>query len=244
MVLIQACFCVSDCFISFRIERVKEQHTELGCCCALLPSATKHQEAWPHPKWAPSKGGIGCDTVILTLGTPTRRTQTPVLWAGRGSRGRSSLRDSAWVRAFTFTRIRIISLTSFLNSLEDNFCADCNKNLMKFSSWGIDVLIAEFSNHLSGRHAAICQSRHMAGLKYKRQRKLEIFLPCIKSNMALKRSLFPAGEVAQWLPAMAALPEDPGSIPITRMTAHSHLYLQFQSIWCPLLASSGTAVTE
>ena len=29
------------------------------------------------------------------------------------------------------------------------------------------------------------------------------------------------GEVAQWLRALAALPEDPGSIPSTHMTAHN-----------------------
>jgi hypothetical protein len=32
-----------------------------------------------------------------------------------------------------------------------------------------------------------------------------------------------AGEMAQWLRALAALPEDPGSIPSTHMTAHTCL---------------------
>lgn len=44
----------------------------------------------------------------------------------------------------------------YLNSLLDSVCADFNKNWMKFSSWEIDVLIAEFSNHFSGKYAAIC----------------------------------------------------------------------------------------
>ena len=44
-------------------------------------------------------------------------------------------------------------------------------------------------------------------------------------------------EIAHWLRGMAALPEDPGSIPITHMAAHNHLKLQFQGsdalFWLP-----------
>lgn len=56
--------------------------------------------------------------------------------------------------------------------------------------------------------------------------------------------MFEAGEVAQWLRAMAALEENLGSIPSTRMATKNYLKLQFQGIWCPLLASLGTACTQ
>ena len=36
-----------------------------------------------------------------------------------------------------------------------------------------------------------------------------------------------AGELAQWLRALAALPEDPGSISSTHMVGHTCLWLQF-----------------
>ena len=36
--------------------------------------------------------------------------------------------------------------------------------------------------------------------------------------------------MVQWLRALAALPEDPGSIPRTHMAAHNGLLLQFQGI--------------
>jgi hypothetical protein len=39
-----------------------------------------------------------------------------------------------------------------------------------------------------------------------------------------------AGEMSQWLRVLAALPEDPGSIPSTHMIAHNCVYLQFQGI--------------
>lgn len=37
--------------------------------------------------------------------------------------------------------------------------------------------------------------------------------------------------MAQQLRALAALPEDPGSVPSTHMAAHNCLKLQFQGIW-------------
>jgi hypothetical protein len=46
-----------------------------------------------------------------------------------------------------------------------------------------------------------------------------------------------AGEMSQRLRALAALPEDTGSIPGTHMAAHRHLQLQFQGIWYFLWAS-------
>ena len=39
-----------------------------------------------------------------------------------------------------------------------------------------------------------------------------------------------AGEMAQWLRALTAPPEDPGSIPSTHMAAHNCLWLQFHGI--------------
>ena len=39
-----------------------------------------------------------------------------------------------------------------------------------------------------------------------------------------------AGEMAQWLRALTALPEDPGSILSTHMAAHNCLKIQFQGI--------------
>lgn len=42
-----------------------------------------------------------------------------------------------------------------------------------------------------------------------------------------------AGEMAQWLTALAILPEDPHSIPRTHMAAHNCLSLQFQGYLAP-----------
>jgi hypothetical protein len=39
--------------------------------------------------------------------------------------------------------------------------------------------------------------------------------------------------MAQWLRALAALPEDPSSIPSTHMADHNGLYLQIQGIGYP-----------
>ena len=39
-----------------------------------------------------------------------------------------------------------------------------------------------------------------------------------------------AGEMTQWLRALIALVEDPGSIPITHMAAHNCLKIQLQEI--------------
>jgi hypothetical protein len=44
-----------------------------------------------------------------------------------------------------------------------------------------------------------------------------------------------AGGVAQWLGVLAALPEDPGSIPSNYTIAHHHLELQLQWTQCLLL---------
>jgi hypothetical protein len=41
------------------------------------------------------------------------------------------------------------------------------------------------------------------------------------------------GETIQWLRALVALPEDPGSIPSAHMVAHNQSYLQFQGIRYP-----------
>lgn len=49
-----------------------------------------------------------------------------------------------------------------------------------------------------------------------------------------------AGEIAQWLSAVAALTKDLGWIPSTQKVAHSHSLLLFQGIQSPLLTSSGT----
>jgi len=60
-------------------------------------------------------------------------------------------------------------------------------------------------------------------------------LPCYchTSSSSLKRR---AGEMAWWLQAPAALPEDPSSVPSTHMVAYNHLYPQFWGNQCPLLA--------
>ena len=50
--------------------------------------------------------------------------------------------------------------------------------------------------------------------------------------------------MAQWLKAMAALPEDLDLIPRIQMGAHNHPQLHFQGIWCPLLVSLGIACTS
>ena len=50
------------------------------------------------------------------------------------------------------------------------------------------------------------------------------------------------GEVTQWLRALAALPEDPGLIPSTHITAHNFLQLQVWEIQHILLASAGTDI--
>ena len=46
----------------------------------------------------------------------------------------------------------------------------------------------------------------------------------------LKTCLSGAGEMAQWLGALTALPEDLGSIPSTHMAAHNCLKIQLQGI--------------
>jgi hypothetical protein len=40
---------------------------------------------------------------------------------------------------------------------------------------------------------------------------------------SLKENNVGAGEMAQWLRALTALPEDPSSIPSNHMVAHNHL---------------------
>jgi hypothetical protein len=42
-----------------------------------------------------------------------------------------------------------------------------------------------------------------------------------------------AGGMGQWLGALAALPEDLGSIPSNHLVAHTFLYIQFSGIWHP-----------
>jgi hypothetical protein len=42
----------------------------------------------------------------------------------------------------------------------------------------------------------------------------------------------------------AALPEVPSSIPSTHIQSHNHLWLQFQGIQCPLLASEDSTHTH
>jgi hypothetical protein len=67
----------------------------------------------------------------------------------------------------------------------------------------------------------------------------------------LVTSFHKAGEMAWWLRALTALPEDPfpeDSIPYTHMVAHNHLQLQYQGIhipWIsPFLISEDTACTH
>jgi hypothetical protein len=46
------------------------------------------------------------------------------------------------------------------------------------------------------------------------------------NNNALQKLKFKAGEMAQWLRALSALPEDPGLTPSSHMAAYNHLQLQ------------------
>ena len=48
-----------------------------------------------------------------------------------------------------------------------------------------------------------------------------------------KSTLVGAGEMAQWLKALTALREDPGSVLSTYTAAHNYLKLQFQGIQHP-----------
>lgn len=52
-----------------------------------------------------------------------------------------------------------------------------------------------------------------------------------------------AGEMAQWLRPLVALPDDLGSVPRTQIKAHNCLYLQVKKSQFPLLASVGIAYT-
>jgi hypothetical protein len=52
-----------------------------------------------------------------------------------------------------------------------------------------------------------------------------------------------AGEMSQWLKALAAVAEDLGSVHSTHMMAYSHPYCQFQGIQPSFLTSSGTRLT-
>lgn len=49
-----------------------------------------------------------------------------------------------------------------------------------------------------------------------------------------------AGEMAQKLRSLAVLTEAPSAVPSTPTAAQNHLYLQFQRLLCPLLASTDT----
>jgi hypothetical protein len=57
--------------------------------------------------------------------------------------------------------------------------------------------------------------------------------PVLKKQNKKKREKESEREMAQWLGALAALPEDLSSVPSTHMTAHNHLQLQFQGIQHP-----------
>ena len=61
--------------------------------------------------------------------------------------------------------------------------------------------------------------------------------------MGLKADERGAGEMAPRFRALAALPEDPGSIPSTCMETHNCLILEFRSVQHPLLASAGMGHT-
>lgn len=50
--------------------------------------------------------------------------------------------------------------------------------------------------------------------------------------------------MVQWLMALAALAENPGSIPSTLMEAHTCLWLQLQGLQNPLLESTSTKNTR
>jgi hypothetical protein len=60
--------------------------------------------------------------------------------------------------------------------------------------------------------------------------RIQLTCRALASQAGTKHHKTGAGEMAQRLKALAALPEDPGSIPSTHMVAHNCLQLQFQGI--------------
>jgi hypothetical protein len=53
--------------------------------------------------------------------------------------------------------------------------------------------------------------------------KIEKILACFASSLKFMNALYWAGEMAQWLSALTALPEVLSSIPSNHMVAHNHL---------------------
>ena len=63
-------------------------------------------------------------------------------------------------------------------------------------------------------------------------------------NRVIKMGIKRNREMAQWLKALAAFPEDLGSIPSNEMVAHNWLQLLFQGTQHSVLAYVGTACTD
>lgn len=59
---------------------------------------------------------------------------------------------------------------------------------------------------------------------------LMIYTKLVLFMVLFKNRKIEAGEIAQWVRALDALAEDLNSVSSIRMIAHSHLYLQFQTI--------------
>lgn len=77
------------------------------------------------------------------------------------------------------------------------------------------------------------------------------FLHCHKTTLSLllfcfskTKENFRAGELGQLLQILAALAEDPSSIPGIHMVAHNHPQLQLQGIRHPFLTSAGIRRTR
>ena len=61
-----------------------------------------------------------------------------------------------------------------------------------------------------------------------------VWILCVLLSILTYQKLYSgAGEMAHWLSALAALPEDSGSILKTQMAAPNSLWLKFQRIWHP-----------
>jgi hypothetical protein len=66
-------------------------------------------------------------------------------------------------------------------------------------------------------------SFQVASVEHLRSTFCIIYFPHCWDQIPDKNQLKGAGEMTQWLKALDALPEDPGSIPSTHMEVHSYL---------------------
>lgn len=104
--------------------------------------------------------------------------------------------------------------------------------ILCLSIWvSADGKAAAFPTPLCACSSALCISPSL------RHSKLRGFMPFFPRKGALP------GEMASPLRTLAALSEDPSSVPRLYKVAHNHPLLHFQGIWHSLLASVGTRHT-